>query len=44
MYWLPKIICNMFYHRFGFKSDRCARCGIDMNKADGMVIDSEYDK
>lgn len=44
MKWLPKFICHLFYHRFGYKSDYCSRCGIHFYKADGKIISSDYDK
>ena len=43
MKWLPKFICNLFYHRFGYKSDFCVRCGVSLKKADGLIISSDYD-
>ena len=42
-YWWPKFICNLFYHRFGFKTRKCVRCGINFMKADGSITSSEYD-
>lgn len=43
-YWLPKFICRLFYHRFGYKTDKCVRCGIDFTKADGGILGSDYDE
>ena len=47
MKWLPKTICGFFYHRFGYKSDYCVRCGISYDEADGSadgsITSSEYD-
>jgi len=43
-----RFICSMFSHKFGFRSDKCVICGIDMVNDDwskeGAIISSEYDK
>jgi len=40
-----KPLCGFLYHRFGYNSDKCARCGIDFDNkwVDGCIISSEYD-
>lgn len=43
IYWLPRFICSVFYHRFGYKDDHCVRCGTHLSKADGMIISNDYD-
>ncbi len=46
MKWLPKLLCEILYHRFGYKNDYCVRCGISLKEAckGGLIISSEYDR
>lgn len=41
---LLRFICSLFFHRFGYKSEKCVRCGTDLMHADGCIISSEYDE
>lgn len=46
---IKQIICGLFYHRFGYSSDRCVRCGMHWCDATpteftGRIISNEYDR
>jgi hypothetical protein len=43
---IGKLVCGTFYHRFGYKSEYCVRCGTPFKETcgDGVIIDSDYDE
>ena len=45
IYLLPKFICSLGYHRFGYYEKKCSWCGKKSEDCmlDGFIIDSDYD-